>query len=190
MDANRSGKTRSDSTKALLVRLPVGILSDLRQEASKEQASVNSFILGILRRHLSWGRFQQKLGFMPLHRSMVAAILDKLTCEEIENIGMMQKDQTIRDFLLFNSGYNLDSFIDWIDLRCGMMGFHLVLKQETNSILVIIHHGMGQKWSLYYKGLFSSVLEELLPAKSCSKMTFTTTDSLFSVQIHAEMQSS
>jgi hypothetical protein len=71
-----------------------------------------------------------------------------------------------------------------------MMGFHLVLKQETNSILVIIHHGMGQKWSLYYKGLFSSVLEELLPAKSCSKMTFTTTDSLFSVQIHAEMQSS
>ncbi len=182
MDHKEAENGTREATRQLLVRLPEGVLSDLRKAASREQASVNSVVVGIVRRYLSWGRFQQKLGFMPLHKSMVVAMLDKLAPEEAENIGVMQKDQTIRDFLLFSSGYSLESFVGWIGLRCEMLGFQLLLKQEAGATLVVIHHGMGHKWSAYYKGLFGAVLKELLPEKA-QAIAFTATDSLFSLEI-------
>jgi hypothetical protein len=195
---NRARPATTTATRPLLLRVPDEVLSAMKREAHQEQSSVNSLLVGIVKRHLSWGRLQQKLGFMPLHRSMVTAMLDRLTAEEMQAIGVAQKDQTIRDFLLFRSGYSLESFIEWIGLRCDMLGFHLALKHEEEEeeeacgtmrgrravvVVAIIHHGMGHKWSAYYRGLFSAVLEELLPAGMFGRVGFTATDSLFSVRI-------
>src|SRR5581483_11992729 len=156
----------ASKSRPLLLRIPFNLLESLREEAAKDDISVNSFIITVLRKYTSWGRFQERLGFMPLHKSMILTMLERLTSEEIEEIGRMQKDQTIRDFLLFESGYNLKSFMKWIELRCKVLGFELVVEQEANptpSVFVMIHHNMGQNWSLYYKGMFSAVLQELLP---------------------------
>lgn len=175
---------QKDSAQAkLLVRFPADMLSGLKEEASSERVSVNSLIVRVLRRYLSWGRLQVKLGFMPLHKSMVAAMLEKLSEEEVEAIGATQKEQTIRDFLLFKSGLTLASFVDWIATRCEMLGFELVQKEENGLLRVMIYHSMGHKWSCYYRGLFLAVLKELLPEGDWKKVSPTTTDSLFGVQI-------
>ncbi|MER3408426.1 MAG: hypothetical protein C4292_06865 [Nitrososphaera sp.] len=71
------------ATRPLLLRVPDEVLSAMKRVAQQEQSSVNSLLVGIVKRHLSWGRLQQKLGFMPLHRSMVTAMLDRLTEEEM-----------------------------------------------------------------------------------------------------------
>ena len=31
-----------------------------------------------------------------------------------------------------------------------------------DTLNIVIHHDMGQKWSFYYKGMFSAALEDLL----------------------------
>ncbi len=159
-----------ERSRPLMLRVPTKLLESLKDEASKDDASVNSFIITVLKKYTSWGRFQERLGFMPLHKSMVKIMLSKMTPDEIEEMGQMQKDQTIRDFLLFESGYNLESFIQWIGLRCKVLGFELLVKQETNpdSIFIMIHHDMGENWSLYYKGMFTAVLQELLPSSGSS----------------------
>ncbi len=168
-----------------MLRIPSNLLESLRDEAAKDDASVNSFIITVLKKYISWGRFQERLGFMPMHKSMIRIMLSKMTPEEIEEIGQMQKDQTIRDFLLFKSGYNIESFIQWIELRCRVLGFELLLKQEANpnSIFVMIHHDMGQNWSLYYKGMFSAVLQELLPDGSYDEIIFNTNKASFSMHL-------
>lgn len=167
-------------SKPLLLRIPADLLESLRGEAAKDEASVNSFMITVLKKYMSWGRFQERLGFMLLHKSMVLTMLEKLTPEEIEEIGRMQKDQTIKDFLLFASGYDLESFMQWIELRCKVLGFELLIKREgaghSNSVFVMIHHNLGENWSLYYRGMFSAVLQELLPqdGKSHDKVIFNT----------------
>jgi predicted DNA binding CopG/RHH family protein len=178
----------ASKNRPLLLRIPSNLLESLKDEAAKDDVSVNSLIITVLRKYTSWGRFQERLGFMPLHKSMILTMLDKLTSEEIEEIGRMQKDQTIRDFLLFESGYNLKSFMKWIELRCKVLGFELVVKQETNptpSVFVMIHHNMGENWSLYYKGMFSAVLQELLPqdGKSYDQIIFKTTKASFAMHL-------
>jgi predicted DNA binding CopG/RHH family protein len=178
----------ASKNRPLLLRIPSNLLESLKDEAAKDDVSVNSFIITVLRKYTSWGRFQERLGFMPLHKSMILTMLDKLTSEEIEEIGRMQKDQTIRDFLLFESGYNLKSFMQWIELRCKVLGFELVVKQEANptpSVFVMIHHNMGENWSLYYKGMFSAVLQELLPqdGKSYDQIIFNTTRASFAMHL-------
>lgn len=178
----------ASKSRPLLLRIPFNLLESLREEAAKDDISVNSFIITVLRKYTSWGRFQERLGFMPLHKSMILTMLERLTSEEIEEIGRMQKDQTIRDFLLFESGYNLTSFMKWIELRCKVLGFELLVKQEANpepSVFVMIHHNMGQNWSLYYKGMFSAVLQELLPqdGKSYDQIIFNTTKASFAMRL-------
>lgn len=175
---------RKDSMAArLLLRLPAGTLTGLKQEALDERTSVNSLVVLVLKRYLSWGRLEQRLGFMPLHKSMVSAMLEKLSEEELEAIGRTQKDQTIKDFLLFKSGLTLASFIEWIETRCEMLGFELELRRDGDSVLVAIYHGMGFKWSCYYRGLFSAVLKELLSEDDWRKISPTATDSLFRIRI-------
>jgi predicted HicB family RNase H-like nuclease len=178
----------ASKSRPLLLRIPFNLLESLRDEAAKDDVSVNSFIITVLRKYTAWGRFQERLGFMPLHKSMILTMLERLTSEEIEEIGRMQKDQTIRDFLLFESGYNLKSFMKWIELRCKVLGFELLVKQEANpepSVFVMIHHNMGQNWSLYYKGMFSAVLQELLPqdGKSYDQIIFNTTKASFAMRL-------
>ncbi|AIF82287.1 Ribonucleotide reductase N-terminal [Candidatus Nitrososphaera evergladensis SR1] len=175
-------------SRPLLLRIPSNLLESLKIEAAKDDASVNSFITTVLKKYISWGRYQERLGFMPLHKSMVKTMLEKLTPEEIEEVGKMQKDQTIRDFLLFESGYNLKSFIQWIRLRCRVLGFDLRIKEEFEpdyTIFVMIHHDMGENWSLYYKGMFSAVLQELLPPdeKAYDQIIFETNRTSFAMHI-------
>lgn len=176
----------TEKSRPLMLRIPAKLLESLKDEASKDDASVNSFVITVLKKYTSWGRFQERLGFMPLHKSMVKTMLSKMTPEEIEEIGQMQKDQTIRDFLLFESGYNIESFIQWIGLRCKVLGFELLVKQETNSdsIFIMIHHDMGENWSLYYKGMFTAVLQELLPDNSShDQIIFSTNTASFGMRL-------
>lgn len=184
---NKNNNYSASKSRPLLLRIPANLLESLKDEAAKDDVSVNSFIITVLKKYTSWGRFQERLGFMPLHKSMILTMLDKLTSEEIEEIGRMQKDQTIRDFLLFESGYDLRSFMQWIGLRCKVLGFELLVRQEANpdSVFVMIHHNMGENWSLYYKGMFSAVLQELLPqdGKSYDQIIFNTNRASFAMHL-------
>ncbi|MEW6603610.1 MAG: hypothetical protein AB1351_02840 [Thermoproteota archaeon] len=177
--------TTAESNKAVLIRIPQELLKSLREESLYKGTSVNSIIVSILRKYSGWWRFQERLGFMPLHRSMVVQLLDKIAEDDIEEIGRIQKDQTIKDFILFSeSGYDLGTFIRWIKLRCEVLGFQLVVRQEKNgSIFVMINHGISQKWSRYYKGMFEAVLQELFKPSDYGEMKFNLTNSSFSVTI-------
>jgi hypothetical protein len=154
-----------DAIKPVLVRLPESVLATLREEAARDGVSVNSATSSVLRHHASWDRHQKRLGFMPLHKSMILAMMDRMTLQEAEAIGRTQKEQTIRDFLSFHSStYSLETFLEWIELRCKVLGFQLMVRQEadTGNLRIMIHHDMGQKWSFYYKGMFSAALQDLL----------------------------
>jgi len=175
----------AESNKAVLVRIPQDLLQSLREESNYKGTSVNSIIVSILRKYSGWWRFQERLGFMPLHKSMVVQIMDKISDEDVEEIGRIQKDQTIKDFILFSeSGYDLEAFIHWLRLRSEVMGFQLVVRHEKDaSIFIMINHGISSKWSRYYKGMFEAVLQELLKPGDYSEMKFNLTNSSFSVTI-------
>ncbi|MEO9296105.1 MAG: hypothetical protein ABI347_10985 [Nitrososphaera sp.] len=159
----------------------------MREEAAKEGSSVNSIIASVLRHHTLWGRHQKRLGFMPMHKSMIIAMMDRMTLQEAEAIGRAQKEQTVRDFLMFHSAYNLETFLEWIDLRCKVLGFQLIMTRRradpAGSLCVMIHHDMGQKWSYYYKGMFSAALEDLVTEGGSSSAGFETGNSSFSLNI-------
>ncbi len=180
----RDSDTASESNKAFLIRIPQELLKSLREESTHKGTSVNSVIVSILRKYSGWGRFQEKLGFMPLHRSMVVQMLDKIADDDIEEIGRIQKDQTIKDFILFSeSGYDLSTFIRWIKLRCEVLGFQLVIRHENGGMFIMINHGTGPKWSRYYRGMFEAVLQELLKPSDYGELKFNLTNSSFSVTI-------
>jgi len=178
--------TTADSNKAVLARIPQDLLLSIKEEALHKGISVNSVIVSVLKKYSGWWRFQERLGFMPLHKSMVIQMMDKIGDEDAEKIGRIQKDQTIKDFILFSeSGYDLSTFIWWIKLRCEVLGFQFVVRneKEDNIIFIMINHGMGSKWSHYYKGMFEAVLQELLEPRYYNEMKFSLTNSSFSVTI-------
>lgn len=182
-DDGRNGQKKHSAVKPLLVRVPVKFIAALKEEAVQNETSVNSLIVSVLKKHAAWGRFQERLGFMPMHKSMIAMMLDKISPQDAEEIGRLQKDQTIRDFLLLKSGYSLETFVQWMELRCEVLGFLFMRRQEKDSLFVMIRHDMGQNWSFYYRGMFSAVLRELLPKENYGQAAFSTSSSSFSVSL-------
>jgi hypothetical protein len=180
---SEGGQKKHPAVKPLLVRVPEEFMTALREEASQDEISVNSLIVNILKKHVEWGRFQEKLGFMPLHKSMIVAMLSKMSPDDVDEIGRLQKDQTVRDFLLLKSGYSLETFVHWIELRCRILGFLFMHRQEQDSLFIMIRHDMGHNWSLYYKGMFSAVLQELLPEAGYNRIVFSTSNSSFSMSV-------
>lgn len=181
---NANASTVADPSKPVLVRLPPDLLSLLKEEALRKGNSVNSVIVTVLKKYSDWWRFQERLGFMPLHKSMIVQMLDKISDEDAEKIGQTQKDQTIKDFIFFSEfGYGLKTFIWWIKLRSEVLGFQFVIRQENDGMFILINHGMGSKWSHYYKGMFEAVLQELLEPPYYKDIRFNLTDSSFSVTI-------
>ncbi len=63
------------------------------------------------------------------------------------------------------------------------MGFQFAVRneRENNRIFILINHGMGSKWSHYYKGMFEAVLQELLEPRYYNEMKFNLTNSSFSL---------
>lgn len=117
---------------------------------------------------------------------MVIQLMDKLDEQMIEDIGRNQKDQTIKDVILFSSSeYDFGTLVSWIKMRCEVLGFQLLVRNDplAGSMSIIINHGLGIKWSHYYRGMFESVLQEVLKPDDYDSMNFSLTGSSFGIVI-------
>ncbi|KFM18815.1 hypothetical protein AAA799P11_00936 [Marine Group I thaumarchaeote SCGC AAA799-P11] len=57
--------------------------------------------------------------------------------------------------------YDLDSWLDILNCRAKAAGFKFQKINSDDKIKIIVNHNMGQKWSLWYKHFYTSVIHDL-----------------------------
>nr|WP_294807372.1 hypothetical protein [uncultured Nitrososphaera sp.] len=156
-------------------RLELETLSKLRNEADEKGVSVNSIAQSIFAAHYQWAASATQAGMIPVHKMVFLMMLDKLTEDDIEEIGRLFADVRVKDMtLILKRDYSLSAFLDVLGLWMKFSGiaFQKSISHDTHTYT--ISHEMGAKWSL----LLSTMLKAVFQKMGVSQTTFDRTDNL------------
>lgn len=156
------GNNEKSDTRSFTIRLDTKILKNLKSYAKKENSSTNSVINQLLTQAVDWDISAARAGWVPVPKSILVEVLNRLSDEELNNISKKQVKTVLHDMLLtMRSG---DTVADWISIirsRAKASNFHYTEIDETNYIQIVLRHDLGQKFSCYLKAFQKNAFNEL-----------------------------
>lgn len=161
----------AEKTQVTTFRLPASIMSELRKEANLEKINLNALVLKILANHVLWGRYERKVGLLPMTKPFVKAAIQRLNNDEIITLALEIEKETFYNILNFMKGeYTVNDFIEILRAWLNVAWMQHDIEQKNNSYVFKIQHDLGEKWSLYVetliKELFTDIVKKRLEIKS------------------------
>jgi hypothetical protein len=148
-------------TRPVSFRLSEADVAELRREASKKGTVLSTYVKEIASNHIGWGRVSGGLRLIPLPRQVMKAAFNKLTAEQVEELGLdAGKEALIQMMMLSRGNLKTETFMEVLEqwLVAASMEVH---RSEGDEVGMVISHEMGEKWSLFLAGVVRGVLEEV-----------------------------
>jgi hypothetical protein len=152
-------------------RLPASLIAELKKEASYEKVNFNSLVTKILSNHVLWGRYERKVGLLPMTKPFVNAAIHRLEDKEIITLAKVIEKETFSNILRFmKREYTVNDFVEIVRAWLNVAWMQHNVEQNQNSYIFTIQHELGEKWSLYVetliKELFYDIINKKLEIKS------------------------
>ena len=179
-DSDENIKPRK--TKSITFRLDTMVIEELQREANQGEISLNVLVNQVLRRFVEWDRYENKLGMIPIPKSMLSTLIDETIqlakdakIEDLEsyrtrivNNAAETALNVMRDSVLFmRKDYSfwtvLDVLREYMKVA-GIMSDHRI--EAGRKHVFIIQHQLGENWSLFAKELLSKIFVELAKVKA------------------------
>jgi hypothetical protein len=171
-------------SEVISLRIDHEIVDALKQEASFKHVSMNVLTNSILRNYVEWERDAERTGFMPITKHIFSSLLQKISDEELEKIAFQSKNDVRTQIIYMEKKYDLGSFLEWLRRWCDASDFSEKEFYQNNTLICIIQHGLGLKWSIYLKTLVKVVLDDLTQMK----VDFDSSSSMLIFRIVTEKQ--
>lgn len=179
-DSDESIKPRK--TKSITFRLDTKVIEELQREADQGEISLNVLVNQVLRRFVEWDRYENKLGMIPIPKSMLSTLIDKTmqlaTDAKIADIESYRTKivnsaaetalNVMKDSVLFmRKDYSFWTVLDVLREYMKVAGITSDHRIEAGRKHVfIIQHELGENWSLFAKELLSEIFAELAKVKA------------------------
>lgn len=168
-----SDEIQKQATEGITFRIPLGSITQLREDSKKKQVSLNALVNQILKDYLDWYRYASQARLFPVPRSTFSRLVDNLTEEDLSKFAVTIAEKDFVDMeLLLRGEFTLPSFLNILETWSRMSS--IPYKHETNNDIhnFIIQHDMGRNFSFLIKELYRYILEDMFEIKS----DFTITD--------------
>ena len=155
----------------LSTRIDKVIYDQLVDDAAKKGISINSLMNSIAKHHITWKRYADEIGFVPITKRMLGKIFKYLDDESIEKIA---KDLggTVPKELLFLT-YEKMNFENMMQiLEINALRFGVVKHAEHDGVHSLnIHHGISEEFSHFLASAHEYLADDL-----SLKLTITNSD--------------
>jgi len=177
--------SKSESTtrksRSITFRLDSNVLDELQYEANNNEISLNVLVNQVLRKYVEWGRYENKLGMMPVPKVMLSSFINETMIlaqnngiflesyrDELIKFSAKKAYQNIKESVLFmKKKFDLWSVLGVLQEYMKVSGIVSDHKIENSRIHVfVIQHDLGVHWSLFAKELLSLVFYELANVKA------------------------
>lgn len=174
--------TKPKKTKSITFRLDSTVVEELQRDADQGEISLNVLVNQVLRRYVEWDRYENKLGMMPIPKSMLTTLIDEalqlaedakiVDLESYRNKIVGNAAQTalkvMKDSVLFmRKEYSFWTVLDVLRQYMKVAGIVSDHRIETGRKHVfIIQHDLGDNWSLFAKELLSKIFIELAQVRA------------------------
>jgi hypothetical protein len=154
---------KHDKTRSVSYRLPEHIIEELETEAQQKEISQNVLVKQILEKYVSWERFANKMGIIPVPREILRILGEKMDGDLINEIIQIMTP-VIRDWVMFMKGsYDLKKVIESMEEYMRASGMTSDHRVEGDIHHFIIQHNLGIRWSLFTELFLKQVFHEFLP---------------------------
>jgi len=147
------------------LRIDHEVVQTLKEQARVERMSLNVLANNVLQNNDDWEKNAKKARYIPVTKDMLSSILLKVADEDIEEIVEQTKDIIKAQIFYMEKRYDIQSFLHWLRNRCRASGFNAKEFYQNEILICIIQHELGWKWSVYFKTLIKTVLEDLINGK-------------------------
>lgn len=131
----------------LSCRIEKTIYDELLADAQKKGISLNSLMSSIAKHHITWKRYADEIGFVPITKRMIGKIFKHLDDAAIEKIAD-ELGGTVPKELLFMTydKMDFDNFMQILEINA--LRFGVVHHTEQNGTHALnIHHGISDNFS-------------------------------------------
>jgi len=166
-------------TRSTTYRLPEDMLQDLDAVAKQEEVTQNTLVKQVLDSYLRWEVSAAKAGWVVMPGVVLTNIMNELDEKTIIKIASDTAKIACKSIiLLMQDKYDFDAWIQVVRDRCKRSGFLLKEITTAGKTTIIMHHDLGEKWSVFFKAYYQEMLHELGIAP-----TFDYTDSTLVVYV-------
>ncbi len=162
---------QSNKSINLSCRIEKKIYDELVEDAKRKGISLNSLMSSITKHHVTWKRYADEIGFVPITKRMIGKIFKFLDNESIERIAYDLGGTVPRELLFLT--YDEMEFENFMQiLEINALRFGAVKHTRENGIHVLnIHHGINQNFSHFLACAHQRMADDL-----SLKMTLTNSD--------------
>lgn len=156
---NQHKKPKSSSS--LSCRIDQDIYDALVEDALKKGISLNSLINNIAKHHITWKRYADEIGFVPITKRMLGKIFHQLDEDKITQLAKEIGGTVPRELLFLNydkmSFENLMSILEINANRFGSVKHTVGNPSHTLNM----HHGVNAKFSHFLAESHKTLADEL-----------------------------
>ena len=166
---------KKETTRSITYRLPEKLVNELETEAIQKSISQNVLVKQILEKYVSWDRFSDKIGMIPVPKGILEVLGDELDGKDIDEIINLIFPM-IKDTVLFiKGGYDLKRCIETLEDYMRASGMNSDHRIEGDVHTFLIQHDLGMKWSVFTEQLLTQVFRNFLPDTELKFQTTNTT---------------
>ena len=191
---NMNSDQSKKSTRSVSFRLDSKVIDEMQREANQNEISLNVLVNQTLKKYTEWGRYEKKIGLMPVPKLMLSSLIDRAI--EIATKNGILNDTTIdpyrdqiikeaasiaynlmKDAVLFmRKDYNLWTVLSVLQEYMKVSGINSDHQIESGRKHVfVIKHELGENWSLFTKELLTQIFESLAQIRAEFRTTPNTT---------------
>jgi uncharacterized protein (UPF0216 family) len=181
-------------TRSITFRLDSKVIDEMQREADQSEISLNVLVNQTLKKYTEWGRYENKIGMMPVPKLMLSSLIDRAIeiAKETEILNDTNiepyRDQVIKEaantaydlmkdaVLFMKKDYNLWTVLSVLQEYMKVSGINSDHRIESGRKHVfVIKHELGQNWSLFTKELLTQIFESLAQVRAEFRITPNTT---------------
>ncbi|MDE1770562.1 MAG: hypothetical protein KGI28_08440 [Thaumarchaeota archaeon] len=157
-ERNHNGNKKENFT----LRIDSEIMDVIKAKSDSENVSVNQFVNKLIGLSIYWNTHAPSAGWVPMPKQLLVELIDKMSIDEITTLAHNLGKTIAHDILLFtNNKYDVNSWINFLKFRSAVSGFSFFSQLDGNTISCTIHHGLGRKWTIWFKSFYEIVLLDM-----------------------------
>ena len=141
------------------------MLYDIISNAAEEQGiSLNSLMNSIIRKYISWERYTERIGFVPLSKRAIAQLFNNLDMPVIKKIANDIGSTLPKEMLYLTSDeINFSNITNLVAAWGNRLGAVKCSNgNSTGTTNITIHHGISKNFSEYVAELHRAMAVSLL----------------------------
>jgi len=173
-------------SRSITFRLDSSIVDELQRDANQNEISLNVLVNKILRMHVEWGRYEHKLGMMPVPQNFFSSLIQEtIRLAESNGISIDPYKEKLIKYSAEMAFYNIKESVILMRKKFDLWSVLSVLQEymKVSGItadhriergkkhIFVIQHELGEYWSLFAKELLNLIFYNLANVRAEIQIT-------------------